>query len=156
MNWKDGIIEDCLIRPLRYFKDGRGWLTEVFRHDELAEAYYPAMGYLSLTHDGVARGPHEHVAQTDLFVFYDGKFRVHLWDNRPASPNYGVRQVIEAGGENPLTLIVPPGVVHGYRNISGRDALIFNCPNALYAGWQKKEPVDEIRHEDQADSIFEM
>ena len=45
-------------------------------------------------------------------------------------------------------VVVPPGVVHSYRNLSERPGLVFNFPNRLYGGTGKCYPVDEIRHED--------
>lgn len=154
--WQDGLIHDCPLKPLRKFRDERGWLAEIFRHDELDREFYPVMGYLSLTQPGVGRGPHEHHEQTDLFVFFHGTFRVYLWDSREDSPTYGVRFVRDLGEESPASVIVPPGVVHAYRNVGQKDALIFNCPNRLYAGWQRKETVDEIRHEDRDDDLYAM
>jgi dTDP-4-dehydrorhamnose 3,5-epimerase len=65
------------------------------------------------------------------------------------------QEALVAGEENPLFLVVPPGVVHAYRNIGDTDAFVLNFPDALYAGWGRKEPVDEIRHEDQ-DSEFQL
>lgn len=156
MTWKDAPIDGCSITPLKKFSDERGWLSEFFRHDELAPDLHPVMGYISRTHPGVARGPHEHYHQTDLFVFFDGTFRLYLWDARRDSPTVGHRQVVDLGQTDPAVAIIPPGVVHAYRNIGTRDALIINCPNRLYAGPGKKEPVDEIRHEDQAESVFVM
>lgn len=156
VTWQNGEIPDCILTPFRKFADQRGWLAEVFRQDETPEAVFPAMGYLSQTLPDVVRGPHEHVDQTDLFIFFDGLFEVRLWDYRPNSPTFGIRQVLELGQDTPATLFVPPGVVHGYRNKSGRSALIFNCPNRLYAGWHKQEAVDEIRHEDEPDSPFQF
>jgi len=32
-----GKIEDAIVYPLRKFVDERGWLCELFRHDEIAE-----------------------------------------------------------------------------------------------------------------------
>lgn len=156
MHWKDAPIDGCPITPLKKFSDGRGWLTEFFRQDDLPPALHPIMGYISLTHPGVERGPHEHRNQTDLFVFFNGTFRLYLWDTRPGSPTCGHRQVVDLGEANPAVAIVPPGVVHAYRNVGERDAVIINCPNRLYAGEGKQEPVDEIRHEDQAASVFVM
>ena len=52
------------------------------------------------------------------------------------------------GEENAFLVIVPPGVVHAYENIGEQDAFILNFPDKLYAGKGKKEPVDEIRHEE--------
>ncbi len=156
IEWRDGEIHDCPITPLEKYRDGRGWLAEFFRHDELESGSYPVMGYISMTKSGVARGPHEHRDQSDLFVFFNGTFRLYLWDARPDSPTFGIRHIVDLGVENPASAIVPPGVVHAYRNIGNRDAMIINCPNRLYAGRDKKEVVDEIRHEDREDDVFAM
>ena len=156
MTWKDAPIDGCPITPLMKYADGRGWLSEFFRKDELAPARHPVMGYISLTHPGVARGPHEHRDQTDLFVFFNGTFRLYLWDMRRHSPTFGHRQVMDLGETAPAVAIVPPGVVHAYRNVGEHGAVIINCPNRLYAGEGKQEPVDEIRHEDRAESVFVM
>ena len=63
---------------------------------------------------------------------------------------------MDLGETNPTVAIVPPGVVHAYRNVGEHDALIINCPNQLYAGEGKQQPLDEIRHEDRAESMFVM
>jgi len=147
------LIDGVIAKSLKRFTDPRGWLTELFRDDELPEGFEPTMGYLSVTHPGIARGPHEHRDQSDGFVFLSGTFEVTLWENRPGRER--VKQVIVAGEENPLFLVVPPGVVHAYRNISAVDAFVLNFPDRLYAGWDKKEPVDEIRHEEN-DSEFKL
>jgi len=51
-------------------------------------------------------------------------------------------------------VIVPPGVVHAYRNVSDEPGWVFNFPNRLYRGPGRSEPVDEIRHEDLEDSPY--
>ena len=155
-DWRDGEISDCPVTPLSKYHDDRGWLSEFFRHDELDSGSFPTMGYLSVTKPGVARGPHEHHEQSDLFVFFSGMFRLYLWDSRADSPTFGVRQIIELGEERPASVIVPPGVVHAYRNVGDRDGMIINCPNRLYAGWDKKAVVDEIRHEDRDDDRYSL
>jgi len=151
MIWETGVVHDCEVQQLPRHEDARGWLSEIFRHDELEQKTYPVMAYISLTRAGAARGPHEHVHQTDLFAFVNGSFKLYLWDNREDSPTYGVRQVLDAGTDSPITVIVPPGVIHAYRNTGDSDALVINCPNQLYAGHQKMETVDEIRWEERPD-----
>ena len=146
--WIEGNVHGCIVQPLVKYQDPRGWLTEIFRQDQLPEFQYPVMAYISLTRAGIARGPHEHKYQTDLFTFFSGKIRLYLWDNHPQSSSFGRRQTIDTGEHNPLTVSIPPGVIHAYRNIGTTDALILNCPNQLYAGKDKKESVDEIRYED--------
>ncbi len=147
-------IPGVIIRPLNRFTDARGWLSELFRDDELPAGFQPAMGYLSVTHPGVARGPHEHVRQTDAFAFVDGTYELHLWENRAGEQE--THEVILTGKDTPLLVIVPPGVVHAYRNVGEADAFVLNFPDTLYAGRGKSEPVDEIRHEDEVNSRFQM
>lgn len=154
------IVQVYLAKVTRH-SDPRGWLAETFREDWLAApelaAVGPVMSYVSLTHPGVVRGPHEHREQTDYFGFLGpSTFKVFLWDNRPSSPSFRKRLAVELGEQSPGLLIVPPGVVHAYKNTGDRDGLVLNFPNRLFAGWDKKEPVDEIRHEDDSDSRFRI
>jgi dTDP-4-dehydrorhamnose 3,5-epimerase len=154
-NYKKGRIHDVTAAPLGKFLDERGWLAELFRSDELDAAVMPTMAYISMTQPGVARGPHEHKEQTDYFCFIGpSNFKIYLWDARADSPTFGVKQTIYAGLDSPMSLVVPPGVVHAYRNVGIENGIVFNGPNRLYAGAGKAEPVDEIRHEDAADSSF--
>lgn len=157
MVFAEGVIHDVVVREIRRFDDSRGWLTELFRSDELDPAVMPVMSYISMTRPGIARGPHEHRDQTDYFCFVGpSTFRVYLWDGRKDSPTSGVKQVVDGGEGKPLLVIVPPGIVHAYRNMGGVDGLVFNAPNRLYAGDGKKDPVDEIRHEEIVDSPYLM
>jgi dTDP-4-dehydrorhamnose 3,5-epimerase len=156
MIWKDAMIDGVLARPLKAFRDERGWLAELFRSDESIPAGFPEMGYVSVTHPGVARGPHEHVHQSDRFAFFHGLYRIWLWDARPHSNTRGSRQILTAGAEAPLLLVIPPGVVHAYRNEGTDDAFVMNFPDALYAGRNRTEAVDEIRHEDDPASPFAL
>ena len=141
------------IKNLKSFADSRGHLTELFRSDELPEGFLPGMGYISVTHPGISRGPHEHVHQSDLFAFVDGSYELRLWENRPGFEPWQVRILV--GMDNPTAVIVPPGVVHGYKNVGDRDAYVLNFPDKLYAGKNRGEAVDEIRHEE-IDSPFSM
>jgi dTDP-4-dehydrorhamnose 3,5-epimerase len=155
MPFTDGPIDGVVVTPLRKFQDDRGWLMEVFRHDELAEAFHPAMAYLSLTYPGVIRGPHEHLDQADLFAWAGpGDFLMTLWDNRPGSPTFENRMELAMGAANPATVLVPKGIVHCYRCTSREPGLVMNCPNRLFRGEGKAGPVDEIRHEDDKASPF--
>jgi len=148
-------IRGVEVTPLRYFQDARGWLTEVFRNDELSVA--PAMAYVSQTHPGVARGPHEHRDQTDIFVFMGpSTFRVYLWDNRADSDTHGRSMRFEVGIDRPARVVVPPGVVHAYQNIGSDEGLVLNCPDQLYAGEGRKEAVDEIRWEEDTSGRFAL
>jgi dTDP-4-dehydrorhamnose 3,5-epimerase len=82
------MIQGAVIRKLEKNSDERGFLAEIFRHDETD--FREAMGYVSLTNPGIVRGPHEHVSQSDCFVFLGpGSFELHLWDRRAGSVSEG-------------------------------------------------------------------
>lgn len=155
--FKKGPIGGVVIRPLRKFVDERGWLAELFRHDELDADFYPAMAYISITEPGVTRGPHEHVDQADLFCFIGpSNFKIRLWDNRESSPTFRNFVTAFVGADNPSSVLVPLGVVHAYRNVGSVGGVVINCPNRLFMGEGRREPIDEIRHEDDPETIYRM
>ena len=123
----------------------------------LPAEFRPLMGYASETLPGVWRGPHEHHAQADCFCFLGpSTFEIRLWDNRPASPTFWHHETALVGANNPMLVIVPPGVVHAYRNVGSAPGLIINCPDRLYRGAGKQELVDEIRHENDPATPFRI
>lgn len=155
--FRRGQIKDVVVYDLRKFVDERGWLAELFRRDELAEEFYPAMAYISSTLPGVTRGPHEHVEQADLFCFMGpSNFKLRMWDNRPQSETFNSVMTLFVGEDNPRAVIVPKGVVHAYRNIGRSSGIVINCPNRLYMGQSKRDAVDEIRHEDDPHTIYRI
>ncbi|HKZ02956.1 MAG TPA: dTDP-4-dehydrorhamnose 3,5-epimerase family protein [Pyrinomonadaceae bacterium] len=155
--FKTGDIDGVVVRDLRKFSDERGWLAELFRQDELAEEFYPVMAYLSSTVPGVSRGPHEHVDQADLFCFIGpSNFRLRMWDQRPHSTTFNSVMTLLVGENNPKSVLVPAGVVHAYQNVGDTDGFVINCSNRLYMGQGKHEAIDEIRHEDDPNTVFRM
>jgi dTDP-4-dehydrorhamnose 3,5-epimerase len=152
-----GPIEGVVVRQIRKFVDERGWLAELFRHDDLAAEFHPAMTYISVTEPGVLRGPHEHVDQADLFCFVGpSNFKLRMWDNRADSPTFGNAMTVYGGHDNPLSVIVPKGVVHAYKNVGSHPGTVINCPNRLFMGQNRSEPIDEIRHEDDPATPFRI
>ena len=149
------MIHDVIFKQLTAHQDDRGWLSEIYRHDE--DNYQPAMGYISVTHPGVVRGPHEHKYQADCFVFIGpGDFELYLWDRRDDSPTKGEQMKKIVGQSNPTMVIVPAGVVHGYKAIGDQDAWSLNLTDKLYRGVNKTEEVDEIRWEQDPDSPYKI
>jgi dTDP-4-dehydrorhamnose 3,5-epimerase len=132
-------------------------LIELFRDDEVPANCNPVMAYVSQTLPGVARGPHSHVDQTDYFAFVGpGEFTMYLWDIRVGSPSWGRRMAVCLGESKKTAVVVPPGVVHAYKNTGSVPGWVFNAPNRLYAGESKREKVDEVRHEDRVNSPYRL
>ena len=160
-------INDVIAERANQYSDERGFLIEAFRIDDwdlneiytLKDGTYVGcpMSYISATIAGQVRGPHEHEDQTDVFLFVgSSKFQIELWDNRPNSDTYENRMKIIAHNSAPLLVVIPPGVVHGYKNIGDALGYVINMPNKLYAGWGKEEEIDEIRWENDENSPFKM
>ena len=156
-SFKEGDIKGVVIRKLTIATDSRGWLAELFRNDELEREFFPTMAYISTTNPGITRGPHEHRDQADLFCFIGpSNFKLRMWDNRKDSETFGYVTTVVVGQKNPSSVLVPKGVVHAYQNIGDIEGVVINCPNRLYKGPGRREAVDEIRHEDDADTIYRM
>lgn len=157
ISFTEGPIDGVQIRPIDRFEDERGWLAELYRVDELSGREAPVMAYVSVTHPGIARGPHEHIDQADLFAFLGpGRFRIVLWDNRPKSPTHGHRTEALVGERNPCVVYVPNGVVHAYRCESKTPGWVINLPDRLYKGDGRSSEIDEIRHEADPNSPFQL
>ena len=153
----EGRIDGVRVAPLVFHVDGRGWLVELYRSDVSPPDDPPAMVYVSQTVAGEHRGPHEHRQQTDYLAFVGpGEFTLYLWDSRADSATRGHRMTLVVGEKNPVGVVIPPGVVHAYKNTGDAPALAFNAPNRLYAGEGKRSAVDEIRHEDRRDHPYRL
>lgn len=156
-DFKRGKIRDVVVYDLVKYVDERGWLAELFREDELGAEFHPAMAYISFTLPGFTRGPHEHTEQADLFCFIGpSNFKLRMWDNRTEAESYQRVMTLYVGADNPRGVVIPKGIVHAYRNIGHEPGMVINCPNRLYMGEGKREAVDEIRHEDDPETIFRM
>ena len=150
-------ITDIVFVELQKFSDQRGWLTELHRKDELSKNLNPEMSYISMTFPKIVRGPHEHKKQIDYMIFTGGStFKIFLWDMRLKSKSYKSKQILIAKENKIFKLIVPAGVVHAYKNIGLKNGFVINLPNKLYKGKNKKSVSDEIRHENDSQSIFKI
>ena len=68
---------------------------------------------------------HWHEKQYDLWFFCSGEARVVLYDLRPESPTYQRLQVIFAGELEPMLIVIPPLVAHGYQVLGNKSACLF-------------------------------
>jgi dTDP-4-dehydrorhamnose 3,5-epimerase len=146
-------IDGVVFFDLEKNEDQRGWLLELFRNDCTLPQNHPVMAYISQTNPGVVRGPHEHKSQSDFFFFIGpGNFELILWERLGPITPYEERHLV--GESNPKGVIIPPGIIHAYKNVSNYPGIVFNAPNSLFAGPGKCYPIDEIRHEEDSASFF--
>lgn len=94
-----------------------------------------------MSYPGVIKAFHYHENQDDLWFFPSGNAQVVLFDLRTDSPTKGKTDVYYMGEENPIMLLIPKGVAHGYRVLGQEPAVIIYFTTKSY---NKEEP-DEKR-----------
>jgi len=125
------MIEGVRTRKLRRIPDERGYLMEMLRSD-WEEFQQCGQVYVTAVYPGVVKGWHYHKLQTDYFICVAGMAKVVLYDSREDSPTHGEVNEFFMGTQNPMLLVIPPGVMHGFKGISPELTLIVNVPTELY------------------------
>jgi dTDP-4-dehydrorhamnose 3,5-epimerase len=105
-----------LLRP-QSFADNRGFFLEVFREDEVGARFVQANH--SHSRAGVLRGLHHHRIQSDAWYVVHGRARAALVDLR--DPRVLPVATVELSGDDPATLVIPPGVAHGFLALEDLD-----------------------------------
>lgn len=136
--WFDGKV---IIDEVREYKDPRGSLVELWRTDD-DKMKESTMSYWSETAPYVMRGSHQHEYQTDWFVTWrsDMIFMLH-------NPATGETKTFRTDPTKIIRVKVAPPIIHSYRNLDNKPSLTGNFPTSLFMGKDKKEAIDEIRHE---------
>ncbi len=119
------------VRELRLVPDERGFLMELLRRD-WPEFEGFAQSYVTACYPGVVKAWHRHRRQTDRFACVWGMAKVVLCDRREGSSTRGTVNVFHIGMLNPVLLVIPPQVYHGFTAEGGQPALIVNFPDELY------------------------
>lgn len=119
------------IKQLKLFCDDRGWLSELAKQGE--ETFFNIkQTNLTLTYPGVIKAFHWHRHQTDLWVVASGMAQVVLYDIRANSSTFKQTNVYYLGEDNRQMILIPPGVVHGYRVLGTKPALLFYHADQAY------------------------
>ncbi len=121
---RTGKIHDVVVKSLVTHSDDRGYIREIVRDDD---DLLRRFGQTAITksYPGVIKAFHWHEDQDDVWYVAGGMARVVLYDRRPASPTYGITQVIYAGEDNPIALLIPAGLAHGYQVLGNEPVLLF-------------------------------
>ena len=117
-------IQDVVIKKLITHSDDRGYFREVVREDEPLLRHF-GQSSITKTYPGVIKAFHWHHNQDDVWYVVDGMARVVLYDRRPGSPTAGLTQVIYAGEDNPVVILIPCGIAHGYQVLGNKPVVLF-------------------------------
>jgi dTDP-4-dehydrorhamnose 3,5-epimerase len=138
-------IQDVKVIPLTTHMDDRGYLTEIARHSDAPEDHgiVHKFGQVYLVGDmtkGTIRGFHKHNLLWDWFFISHGSAKFVLKDDRDDSPTKGELMTIVIGSRKPATVVVPPGVYHGWMSLED-DTQMISVASEYY---NSAEP-DEVR-----------
>jgi len=133
-------IDGLVIQPLKVVPDERGRLMEIMRRDD---SFFSGFGqvYLSTVYPGVVKAWHYHRIQDDRFTCVRGMVKAVLYDDREGSKTRGSLNVIYVGEFNPVLIVIPAGVYHGWKCVSDYEAYVINVPSEPY----NREDPDEFR-----------
>lgn len=137
------VIEGVKIKRLVKHCDDRGFFAELVRDDEPDLFSGFGQASWSMSYPGVIKAFHYHEKQDDLWFFPSGNAQVVLHDLRDSSSTKGKTDVYYLGEENPIMLLIPKGIAHGYRVLGEKPATIIYFTTKSY----DRENPDEKRIE---------
>ncbi|MEI4790611.1 dTDP-4-dehydrorhamnose 3,5-epimerase family protein [Bacillus sp. FJAT-53060] len=108
------MIDGVQTKKLMKHCDDRGFFAELIRDDEPMLKRFGQASW-SKSFPGVIKAFHYHEKQDDVWFFPAGHAQVVLYDLREGSPTKGQTDVYYMGEDNPMLLLIPKGVAHGYR-----------------------------------------
>lgn len=132
------MIEGVKTKKLVKHIDDRGFFMEILRDDDALLKNF-GQASLSLSYPGVIKAFHYHKTQDDLWFFPKGNAQVVLYDLREESPTKGETNVFYLGEHNPMLLLIPKGVAHGYRVLGNEPAIITYFTTESYHSQQPDE-----------------
>lgn len=124
-------IEGVVFRQLTTHLDGRGDVTELWS-EPWDEFTVPAHVYQSATDFGVVKCWHLHQTHTDQSAVTRGKAQVTLVDLREESASFCHVNVLILGTQRPGLVLIPPGVMHGWKALSQPEVIVTNLQTHVY------------------------
>lgn len=133
------MLEGVKIKLIKRISDDRGFFSEIIKFGEDTFCEVKQTSYTE-TYPGVIKAFHWHKKQYDVWFPVKGNMQIVLYDLRKKSSTYQKTQVIYAGENNPVLILIPPGVAHGYRVLGNVPASLFYHTSEPY---NPKNPDEE-------------
>lgn len=135
-------IDGVQLKELRAIVDGRGDVIELWSRPWIEQEGFtmPAHVYQSATDYGVTKCWHLHAVHTDQFTVTRGKLQVVCADLREDSPSFGEVNSFVMGVQRPTLLMIPPGIMHGWKALARPETIVVNLQSHVY------DPEDEFKY----------
>ena len=119
-------IEGVKIIPLRKIPDERGCIFHMLKE---TDPHFERFGeiYFSTIRPGAIKAWHNHLKMTLNYACIAGDIKLALYDSRKDSKTYKELQEVFIGEYNYSLVIVPPGVINGFKVVGKKTAIVANC-----------------------------
>ena len=145
-------LQDARLLQFPAHPDERGHFARLWDRDALAAAGLPsALVQMSCAFNalaGTVRGLHfgwPPSREAKYVRCTRGRVLDVLLDLRPHSPTYLRHQAVELRADEPATLLVPPGVAHGYQTLEDDTELHYAMDEPYQAQWLGTVRFDDTR-----------
>ena len=125
------MIEGIKTKKLKMAVDERGRLMEILRSDDNEFIKFGQV-YITTNNPGVVKAWHLHKVQIDYVACVKGTIKLAIHDPRDGSPTRGQTDEFIIGEHNPVLVVIPPGVYHGWMNIGDTESIVVNAPTEVY------------------------
>jgi len=131
-NIKNGKIKGVKIKELKVWKDKPdleqevepGIFMEVLRDDDKMLNKFGQSNF-TIAYKDTIKAFHWHKNQDDLWFLATGRAAIVLYDKRADSKTFGKTEVIHGGKDDYKLVLIPIGVVHGYKVLSDEPCMLF-------------------------------
>src|SRR3989338_7487807 len=125
------MIDGVKVKKLKVIPDERGRLMEILRRDDDIFKKFGQL-YMTTAKHGVVKAWHYHKKQDDNFTCICGRMRLVLYDARKKSPSYKEINEFVVSLDDPMLVVIPKRVYHGFKCISQDEAVVINVPTRAY------------------------
>ena len=143
--YKNFMIHDIRITPLKIISDDRGKVMHMLRKDS---AIFKSFGeiYFSTIFENSIKAWHLHKDSTLNYVCVKGKVKLVLFDDRKNSSSKGNYQELILSLENYFLVTIPPNIWNGFKGLDKSESIIANCLTLPHDEKEmvRKEPFDKI------------
>jgi len=143
--YKNFMIHDIKITPLKIISDDRGKVMHMLRKDS---AIFKSFGeiYFSTIFENSIKAWHLHKDSTLNYACVKGKVKLVLFDDRKNSSSKGNYQELILSLENYFLVTIPPNIWNGFKGLDKSESIIANCLTLPHDEKEmvRKEPFDKI------------
>lgn len=126
------MIDGVKIKELKVWRDKPdlkqkvklGFFMEVLRDDDGLLKKFGQSNF-TVAYKGTIKAFHWHKYQDDLWFLASGRAAIVLYDARKKSKTFGQTEVIYGGTDDYKLVLIPQGIVHGYKVLSKEPCLLF-------------------------------